>query len=152
MSLVAYLPVVEVVDKTPNADGIVNALGIEINAEAREAVKLLLQSDAFPPHCSPLHDTHAFFKAFEELLKAKQNSELSTTTGGAALDAFAEFFGEPDAIRRRIMTWLKDRHQQPAGKGGDPSLEPAWLDFLVVDLTCRRELATVRVPPWMQKV
>lgn len=151
MSLVAYLPVVEVVDKTPNADGIIDALGSELEADAREAVKLLLQSDAFPPHCSPLHEKQEFFKAFEALLKAKQSSELSTITGGAKLDAFAGFFGEPDAIRRRLMAWMNDRHQQPAGKGGDLGLEPAWLDFLVVDLTCRHEVATVRVPSWVQK-
>jgi len=152
MSLVAYLPVVELVDKTPNAAGIVNALGSELKDDARETVKSLLQSDAFPPHCSPLHEKDAFFKAFDALLEAKKSGGLSTTTGGAKLDAFAGFFGEPDAVRQRIMTWLKDRHQQPARKEGDLSLEPAWLDFIVADLTYRREVATVRVPPWMQEV
>jgi len=27
-------------------------------------------------------------------------------------------------------------------------LEPAWLDFLVVDITCRDQLTEVKVPPW----
>lgn len=152
MSLVAYLPIVEVMDKTINAEGIVNALGNELKDDARETVKLLFQSDTFPAHCGPLHEREAFFQAFESLLEAKRSGGLSTTTGGATLDAFSAFFGEPDAVCQRIMTWLKDRHQQPAPKAGDLGLEPAWLDFLVADLTYQREVATVWVPPWMEEV
>ncbi|MGH6646774.1 CHC2 zinc finger domain-containing protein [Aquabacterium sp.] len=150
MSLVAYLPVVEVVDKTGTAEGIVIALGSELKDSDRERVKSLFHADAFPPHCGSLHEKEDFFQAFNALLDAKRTGLLSTTAGGATLDKFADFFGEPDAVRQRIMAWLKDRHQQPAPKAGDWNLEPAWLDFLVADLTYGREVATVRVPSWME--
>ncbi|KRD18412.1 hypothetical protein ASE39_09150 [Acidovorax sp. Root267] len=151
MSLVAYLPVLEVVDKATNAESIANALASDLKDEdARETVKSLLLSDAFPPHCSPLHKKEDFFEAFSALLQAKASGELSATKGGAKLDAFAAFFSDSEPVRERIMTWLKDRHQQPAPKAGELGLEPAWLDFLVADLTYKRDVAKVRVPPWIK--
>jgi hypothetical protein len=150
MSLVAYLPVLEVVDKAINAESIANALASDLkDDDARETVKSLLLSDAFPPHCSPLHKKEDFFEAFSTLLKAKASGELSATKGGAKLDAFAAFFSDSEPVRERIMTWLKDRHQQPAPKAGELGLEPAWLDFLVADLTYKQDVAKVRVPPWI---
>ena len=154
MSLVAYLPIVEVVDKTANAEGMANALAAlapELTTAAREKVKSLFVTDAFPAHCGQLHEREIFFKAFDALLEAKKSGGLSPVTGGATLEAFAAFFGEPDSVRQRIMAWLKDRHQQPAPKAGELGLEPAWLDFLVADLTTQRDMATVRVPPWMEE-
>lgn len=151
MSLVAYLPMVEVVNKTANAEGMANALESELKDDAREKVKSLFLADAFPAHCGQLHEREVFFKAFEALLEAKKSGGLSPDACGAALDTFVAFFGDPDAVRQRIMAWLKDRHQQPAPKAGKWGLEPAWLDFLVADLTCQREMATVRVPPWIEE-
>jgi hypothetical protein len=149
MSLVAYLPIVEVVNKTVNAEGMANALESELKDDARETVKSLFLAEAFPAHCGQLHEREVFFKAFEALLAAKKSCGLSPDTSAPTLDAFVAFFGEPDSVRQRIMAWLKDRHQQPAPKAGELGLEPAWLDFLVADLTYQREVATVRVPPWM---
>jgi hypothetical protein len=61
------------------------------------------------------------------------------------------------------MACLQDHHQQPAPmtKAGGLDLAPAWLDFLVADLTWnqprdarrgdeqpRHEEPAIRVPPW----
>lgn len=151
MSLVAYLPVVEVVNKAVNAEGIANALKSELKNDAHEKVKSLFLAGAFPVHCGQLHDREMFFEAFQKLLDAKRSGGLSPDANGPKLDAFVAFFSDPVSVCQRIMAWLKDRHQQPAPKAGELGLEPAWLDFLVADLTCQREIATVRVPPWMEQ-
>lgn len=148
MSLVAYLPIVEVVNQVDNAEGLAKVLLSELNAGAGERVKSLFLANALPTHP---HERTAFFKAYQELLDAKASGKLSPSDGSAALDAFAAFFGEPEAVRQRITAWLKDRHQQPAPKAGALRLEPAWLDFLIADLTCKGDLPTVKVPPWMEE-
>jgi hypothetical protein len=151
MSLVAYLPIVEVVNQSDNAEGLAQALQPELNDNASERVKSLFLSDAFPAHRGQLHDREAFFKAYAALLDAKTSGKLSPDGGGAALDTFAAFFGEPEAVRQRISAWMKDSHQQPAPKAGALRLEPAWLDFLVADLTCKGHLPNVKVPAWLKE-
>jgi hypothetical protein len=72
-------------------------------------------------------------------------------TGGAKVEIFKDFFGDPSAVRERILAWIRDRHQQPAPKAGERNLEPAWLDFLIADLTWRPsdDPPKIRVPPWI---
>lgn len=152
MSLVAYLPVVEVIDKVKSADGLANALSNELTLKGCQSLREMLTNEAFPEACGHLHDRKKFASALEELLVDKQNRRLNPETGGAKVDTFKDFFGDPGAVRERILAWLKDRHQQPAPKAGERRLEPAWLDFLVADLTWRHsddQRPEIRVPPWL---
>ncbi|MBP1317107.1 DNA primase catalytic core [Herbaspirillum sp. 1130] len=152
MSLVAYLPVIELIDKRANADGLANALQNEFTPGGREILHAKLTEQPFPPACGGLHKQEDFINAFSGLLLAKQDGGLTPKSGGAALDTFAELFGDPNAVRERIMSWLRDRHQQPAPKVGEERLEPAWIDFLVSDLTWRHSpdgSPSIRVPPWL---
>jgi hypothetical protein len=99
-----------------------------------------------------------FKTALAELLKAKEDDRLTAESGGPTLDTFVSYFGDPAAVRKRIMTCLQDRLQQPAplSKADGLNLEPAWLDFLVADLTwtqpddeqARDKQPAIRVPPW----
>lgn len=152
MSLVAYLPVVEVIDKERNADGLANALNKELTSDGFCFLHEMLSNEAFPEACGPLHNYTDFAETFEALLTAKQNGTLNPETGGAKLEKFKDFFGDPGAVRGRILAWLKDRHQQPSQKAGERRLEPAWLDFMFADLTWRHSeeiRPEIRVPPWL---
>ncbi|MEZ7809775.1 CHC2 zinc finger domain-containing protein [Alcaligenes phenolicus] len=152
MSLVAYLPIVEVIDKNKNADGLANALRNELTPKGCEILRKMLTNEAFPEACGQLHIIENFTKALSALLDSKKNSTLNPETGGEKVEIFKDFFGDPRAIRERILAWLRDRHQQPAPKAGELRLEPAWLDFLVVDLTWRHsddKRPEIQVPPWL---
>ena len=151
MSLVAYLPIVEVVTKKENTESLSTALKDALTPEGQQVLRRLLNAKTFPAPCSSLHQVDAFGKALNELLDAKRNGELKPEIGGETLDTFAAFFGDASAVRERIMAWLKDRHQQPAPKAGKEQLEPAWLDFLVADLTWEADAddpPSIRVPEW----
>ena len=151
MSLVAYLPIVEVVNKQENAESLSTALKDALTPEGQNVLRRLLNAKTFPAPCGPLHERGAFGKALEELLDAKRNGELKPDIGGETLDTFAALFGDASAVRERIMAWLKDSHQQPAPKAGKEQLEPAWLDFLVADLTWEAHAdypPSIRVPAW----
>jgi hypothetical protein len=152
MSLVAYLPVVEVVDKVENADGLASALRNELTQEGYDTLHEMLTNEAFPEACGQLHIREDFAKALDALLNDKQSSGLNPETGGAKVEIFKDFFGDPRAVRERILAWLKDRHQQPAPRAGERRLEPAWLDFLVADLTWKHSndmRPEIQVPPWL---
>lgn len=152
MSLVAYLPVVEVIDKAKNADGLTKALSNELTQQGGESLREMLTNEAFPEACGQLHERKEFAAALKALLVDKQNSKLSPETGGEKLETFKKFFGDQGAVRDCILAWLKDRHQQPAPKAGEQQLEPAWLDFLVADLTWRHSddrRPEIQVPPWL---
>ncbi|WP_443112872.1 CHC2 zinc finger domain-containing protein [Herbaspirillum seropedicae] len=154
MSLVAYLPVVEVIDKDKNADGLARALRNDLTEDGCDALREMLTNEAFPEACGLLHTQSDFTKALQELLEGKQNGELSLEAGSAKLERFKEFFGDPRAVRERIFAWLRDHHQQPAPMAGELRLEPAWLDFLVADLTWRYGGEThpeIRVTPWLDE-
>ncbi len=152
MSLVAYLPVVEVIDKAKNADGLANALTNELKPRGRKRLHEMLTNDAFPEACGQLHVRKEFAAALQGLLDDKQKGMLSPEIGGPKVEKFKDFFGDPRAVRERILAWLKDRHQQPAPRAGERRLEPAWLDFLVADLTWAHsdeDRPEIRVPPWL---
>lgn len=164
VSMVAYLPIVEVLRKEANASALVAALGDQFKGEEGcQTLKRLLDSEAFPTPCDALHTSKFFDSALDELLKAKSAGSLTAESGGPALDAFAGFFSDPAAVRQRIMACLQDSHQQPAplAKADSLNLAPAWLDFLVADLTwkhpnderrddeqARPKQPAIRVPPW----
>ncbi|MCI5069313.1 hypothetical protein [Acidovorax sp.] len=152
MSLVAYLPIVEVVKKQETAENLSTALKDVLTSEGQNVLRRLLEAERFPTPCGALHEYGAFDRALAALLQAKKNSGLKPDIGGETLDTFAAFFGDASAVRERIMAWLKDRHQQPAPKAGKEQLEPAWLDFLVADLTWEANAdyaPSIRVPPWL---
>lgn len=88
------------------------------------------------------------WKAFEAL---QGDSGL---LDGSRLDTFARFFSDPGAVRERLQVWERDRHQQPHPNYGTLRLEPAWLDFLDVDLTLGPDepLPYIVVPPWNDNV
>jgi len=151
MSLVAYLPIVEVLDREVNAEKFSKALQDQFSEDGQKAIRRLLLSDGIFSNCERLYLRDDFYEAFKKLLTAKEQGELKLGVGSEVLDTFAAHFGDPSAIRERIISWLNDRHQQPAPKVGKYGLEPAWVDFLVADLTWRHGedgYPTVRVPPW----
>lgn len=152
MSLVAYLPIVEVVNKQENAENLSTALKGVLTPEGQDVLRRLLKDKNCPVPSGPLHERSAFREALEELLEAKRNGKLKPDIGGETLDTFAALFGDASAVRERIMAWLKDRHQQPAPKAGKEQMEPAWLDFLVADLTWDARAddpPSIRVPAWL---
>ena len=158
MSLVAYLPIVEVVRKEENARAFAATLCSQpIKEEGRKTLEHLL-TNAFQAPCEALHNLTDFEKALAELLKAKKDGCLTAVSGAPALDAFVGFFSDRKSVRQRIMTSLQDRYQQPAPRHMRDSLDltPAWLDFLVADLTWKHrngerygdKQPEIRVPPW----
>lgn len=152
MSLVAYLPVVEIFDKHKNADGVTTALqSAPNNVDMKGAAKELFLAEGFPVKSAWLHDRSLFYTAYQKLWDQRA-SDLRKLPEAGALNAFVDYFGDPDAVRKRFLAWHNDRHQQPSFVDGSLQLEPAWLDFLVADLTCTGTLPDVRVPPWMAEL
>jgi len=164
VSMVAYLPIVEVLHKEDNARALVATLRDQLKGVAgRQTLERLLTAKAFPAPCESLHTRELFDTALAELLNAKRGGSLTAESGGPALDAFAGFFSDPATVRQRIMACLQDHHQQPAPLTTADGLDlvPAWLDFLVADLTwkqpdgerrddeqARDKQPAIRVPPW----
>lgn len=160
MSMVAYLPIVEVLSKEDNTPALVAALRDQLKGEAgSQTLTRRLNEEVFPDQCESMHSRKKFQEALSELLNAKRAGNLTAESGGPALDAFAGFFSDPLTVRQRIMTSLQDHCQQPAPvtKADGLDLTPAWLDFLVADLTwkppvdeqSRRNQPSIRVPPWL---
>lgn len=164
ISMVAYLPIVEVLDKEENARALAAALRDQLkDEEGRKTMERLLAADAFPAPCEALHTPNSFSAALAKLLKAKRDGQLTAESGGPELDEFVGFFRDAAAVRQRILVCLQDHHQQPAPltKADGLDLVPAWLDFLVADLTWKQPVGerrgdeqpgnqqpAIRVPPW----
>lgn len=151
MALVAYLPIVETLDPEANKLSVYQALlrtfkdELRREADEEEVISALAMiSTAKRDQVRGTPD--ALWTAFERL-------RSSAKVDGHELDHFADLFGDPKAVRERLLAWERDRHQQPNKTHGPLALEPAWLDFLEVDLTLKpgAELATVIVPPWDSK-
>lgn len=167
MSLVAYLPIVELVRTEDNKRGLVAALRDQLKGkEGVQALESALSAGVFPEPSEAQHTRECFESALIELLKAKRDGSLTAKSGGPVLDEFAGFFGDQAAVRQRIMVCLQDHHQQPerTAKAEGRDLAPAWLDFLVADLTWKQregelrdnarspyEQPAIRVPPWGDK-
>lgn len=159
MSMVAYLPIVEVFRNEDNAQALFAAVRNQLKGEEGCQTLLdLLDAKAFPFPDTALHTRESFDAALAKLLEAKSAGSLKADSGGPELDTFAGFFSDPAAVRQRLMTYLQDQHQQPAPltMAGGLDLAPAWLDFLVADLTWKQpdgvrlddQQAAIRVPPW----
>ncbi|RZA30642.1 MAG: hypothetical protein EOP02_00830 [Proteobacteria bacterium] len=159
MSMVAYLPIVEVLRKEENASALAAGLRDQFkDKKGCQTLNRLLNAQSFPAFCESLHTRELFDKALAKLLDAKRGGRLTATSGGPELDAFADFFSDSAAVRQRIIVCSQDYHQQPAPltKADGLNLMPAWLDFLVADLTwkqpddeqTRDKQPAIRVPPW----
>ena len=95
-----------------------------------------------------------FEETLTNLLKAKNAGFLKPDSGGPELVAFASSFSDREAVSQRLMAYLQDQHQQPAplSKVDGHDLTPAWLDFLVADMTWKHSNENepaIRVPPWL---
>ncbi|GEM_PF-1237839 len=162
MSLVAYLPIVEVVDEEQNvkklAEALVDADRLDqqtsddavawlANRTAKVAeVEALLKKGLFSSKGAS-HEKKKFGHAYQGL------KECSSPKNGEGYDAlgadFFKFFGDPKAVCERLNAWHRNRHQQPGAKvGSNKRSEPAWVDFLIADLTCGGELPRLEVPAW----
>lgn len=159
MSLVAYLPIVEVVDKTLNTKGMTDAIqqpdkdsnqmtSAWKDSDARSKAEAILCAETFLGNDDEPRDRDEFFKAYLEL---RQAHGVPTSDSRVELDKFALHFSDPGAICERFAAWQNDRHQQPGINAANLNTEPVWLDFLVADLTCKGELPTVKVPPWLDE-
>ncbi|MBN8503087.1 MAG: toprim domain-containing protein [Burkholderiales bacterium] len=164
MSMVAYLPIVEVLRIEENARALAADLNDQLKGEqGRQALEQVLTADRFPTPCDKLHSREHFEAALGNLLRAKRDCSLNAEFGGPELEAFVDFFSDPAAVRQRILASLQDHHQQPAPltKADGQVLAPAWLDYLVADLTwkqagdkrldgdqARKNQPAIRVPPW----
>ena len=147
MSLVAYLPIVEILDKRKNAEAMTHALQADLERADLNRVKELFLADGFPLESACLHDRRKFYEVYQLLLDQRA-PDLRSLGGTGALNAFVDYFGDPEALRKRLLAWNNERHQQPSFVDGSLQLEPAWLDFLVADLTCTGALPRIRVPSW----
>jgi DNA primase catalytic core len=141
MSLVAYLPIVEVINKEQNSTHLAKVLDDEMTSEEKKKLSDVLKNLEFRGKNGKvlMHKYNAFEEALHKLLEDKNANKLNADSETKSLDEFKDFFGDPKSVRERILAWAKDRHQQPASKAGALQLEPAWLDFLVADLTWKDE-------------
>ncbi len=148
MALVAYLPVVELLDPEANKAAIFKSLSrafpAQLNAAANaQEVQAALATVATSPHCLKTVKPTKLWQDFHNL-------RVAGKLDGPELDTFAKLFRDPKAVRERLLTWERDRHQQPHPAPGPLNREPAWLDFLDVDLTLKegQQLVGIAVPPW----
>ncbi|NPT47179.1 toprim domain-containing protein [Paraburkholderia sp. 1N] len=151
MVLVAYLPIVELLDPDKNKINMHGALQRDAASEFKETSSAERLQQALAT-VGTLPDERkspdSLWEAFNTLKNAStQNLDAS------ALESFAEHFSDQKAIRDRLSAWERDRFHQPHAKHGFLNLEPAWLDFLDVDLTLRegQPLPSISVPPWCQE-
>ncbi|CAB3677921.1 CHC2 zinc finger domain-containing protein [Paraburkholderia rhynchosiae] len=149
MVLVAYLPVVELLDPDANKRNMHSALEKDSashfkNSSRDEDIQNALGKVGTTP--KQRKPSGSLWRAFGELVKASKPS-----LDVSRLDTFAKHFADDKAMRERLTAWERDREQQPHAKNGPLGLEPAWLDFLEVDLTLQNdeELPTIKVPPWL---
>lgn len=163
MALVAYLPVVEVVNKEQNdrmlARALVHADKPRLSSRAEEDAWLatrapevadaegLLTRWLFKSDDSP-HAKIDFDQAYQALERIRSGG-VDEVEYVALVEKFSRFFGDPKAVSERFDAWYRNRHQQPGiKKGASNGYEPAWVDFLIADLTCSEELPSLEVPAW----
>ncbi|MDD2162569.1 CHC2 zinc finger domain-containing protein [Pseudomonas sp. MIL19] len=140
MSMVAYLPVVEVLDRAKNSQGLAQLLSETVDSNFRDRLNELM----FYASQRTKNNPDKFFAALRKLFDRRNSPPLDVED----LENFSRFFSDDYAVRERLIAWQKDRHQQPAPLSYPLGLEPAWLDYLIADLTVGGELANVTVPSW----
>jgi DNA primase catalytic core len=145
IALIAYLPVVELLDPDTTKDNLHRALAnygdqpFSTSSNSHAVRDALSQIATAPNFCKK---PDVLWSHLGDLLDG------GLTLDGERLERFAKLFPDPKAIRERLRAWERDRHQQP--NRGHGALEPAWVDFLEVDLTLREDkpLPFITVPPW----
>lgn len=148
MVLVAYLPVVELLDSDTNKINLHRTLERDFAPQFDESSTEREVQEALEKvgtTSKRWQSPDLLWKAFSDLRNASTPS-----LDVSKLDSFAKHFSDQKAMRERFWTWERDRYQQPHAKHGSLSLEPAWLDFLDVDLTLRdgESIPSILVPPW----
>jgi len=144
MRLVAYLPVVETLNRKVNASSVKMHLEQILEANlSQDAEQLLEQIDS--PRRRPASEN--FENSFAEV--------CSDVTEGGKLDAsrlesFSAMFGDRNAIQQRLRAWERDRAQQPARGQALGALPPALVDVLPVDVTLqpKHTVRAIHVPAW----
>ncbi|WP_080357341.1 CHC2 zinc finger domain-containing protein [Stenotrophomonas maltophilia] len=166
MALVAYLPVVEVVDKAENDIKLAKALvhsdkphlstpdetenWLQTRAHEVTGMQALLNRWLFNSKDSP-RTKEDFAREYQALEKIRLGA-VDEVEYLALMEKFSEFFGDPRAVCERFDAWHRNNHQQPGSKKGTSNgYEPAWVDFLIADLTCGGELPTLDVPAWCDR-
>jgi DNA primase catalytic core len=139
MSMVAYLPVVEILDREKNRQELANLLSGKVDPRFDDRLGELIKHVSYRTK-----EGLRFYSSLEKLLGRRSNPILE----GQELEDFTKFFSDDYAVRERLIAWQNDRHQQPSSLSNPLGLEPAWLDYLVTDLTVGGDLATVTVPSW----
>ena len=147
MSLVAYLPVVELMDSGVNSNSVYSSIEGYISSyaslEERQEVRDVLKKIGTSIRHRRLTEPKKFWDSLATL-------EASARLDETALEGFVSLFPDAEAVRERLLAWARDRHQQPSSSHRYAKREPAWLDFLDVDLTLSpgQPLPTLGVPPW----
>jgi hypothetical protein len=148
MCTVAYLPLVELLNREVTKSSLYASLLNDQISKTADSAKVLdaLKGLASGRSRPRVLDHEQLWKAFFNLRQA----EMSGNLDGPELDKFTELFSDPKAVRERLLVWSRDRHQQPNAMVGPLKLEPAWLDFLEIDLTLDDDepLPTISVPAW----
>ncbi|KAB0521046.1 CHC2 zinc finger domain-containing protein [Pseudomonas extremorientalis] len=139
MSMVAYLPVVEILDREKNSHELARLLSEKVDLKFRGRLGELMK---YVSHRTK--NSKKFYSSLEQLIGRRDSPRLE----GQELEDFTKFFSDDYAVRERLIAWQNDRHQQPSSLSNPLGLEPAWLDCLVADLTAGGDLATVTVPSW----
>ncbi|MCV4262364.1 CHC2 zinc finger domain-containing protein [Pseudomonas capsici] len=140
MSMVAYLPVVELLDRDKNCKALAHLLSDKTDAPSRARFGELMN---YVSHQTK-HNPKDFYSSLEKLVGWRNSPVLKEQE----LESFTKLFSDDSAVRERLIAWQNDRHQQPSSLSYPLGLEPAWLDYLVVDLTVSGDLTTVIVPSW----
>lgn len=149
MCLVAYLPLIEVLDSNVTAASLCASLTAGDTGQISRDSDVAKVTDALRSVATKrarLKEPAALWKAFTDLRSADEAGRLE----GEELDKFAHLFSDWKGVRERFLVWHRDRHQQPNASAGPLKLEPAWLDFLEVDLTIPHGqlLPEIDVPAW----
>lgn len=148
MALVAYLPVVELLDSDRNKNRVCQEISSELKEGFdRDVVLKALATIASDDRCLKIKTPDEFWRILEIL--GKTRTKISRKD--EVLVDFVKLFGDPKAIFERLDAWGRDRDQQPHSPKRDLRVQPVWLDILPVDLTLQEgeELPLVSVPPWV---
>lgn len=146
MRLVAYLPVVELLDSERNAHAI-KAEMIKAHPTATDIPEQPLKSIQNGKKTIKPEDFKANLKKLEMSINTKN------TISNQDKESFAQFFSDPEAVKNRLTSWQNDRAQQPHAGQFEDGLPPALTDFIAVDLTLKegQNLCSILVPAWTEE-